>query len=158
MTTIAYRSGMLAADTAVLNGYNILGDAMVKIAKHHGCLAGATGTAGYCAAFLKWFCGGEQDAPPKAEKDNDNYDTGIIVRPDGSIDRHELSGWHTLRPRYYAVGSGRDHAFGAMFAGATAEQAVRAAIEHDPGTAGSVTVLRLQPGDEDWRRIDGPAW
>lgn len=143
MTTIAYRNGCLAADTAILNGYNILGDAIVKIASDHGCLAGAAGDAGYCAAFLRWFRNGEQGDPPKAGKEDGNFDSGIIVRPDGSIDRHEIGGWHTIRPRYYALGSGRDHAFGAMFAGADAETAVRAAIEHDPGTAGSITVLHL---------------
>ena len=143
MTTIAYRNRILAADTSMISSYNIMPRAMTKITADHGCLAGAAGSASYAAAFLRWFRTGEAGDPPKAVRDDNSHDMGMIVRPDGSVTVYDSGGWYEFRTEYFAMGSGRDQAFGAMFAGANAEGAVRAAIAHDPGTAGDVDVLRL---------------
>jgi len=48
-----------------------------------------------------------------------------------------------VRAPFYALGSGYQVAMGAMEFGATAEEAVRAAIKWDTGSGGDVTVLRL---------------
>lgn len=137
MTTIAYRNGVLAADTAVINGYTKLARAITKAVKHHGCVAAAAGTATYLGAFLRWFEANEVGEPPVAGDD----DAGMIVRPGPVVHRYEKGGWFQVTAEYYAIGSGRDHAAGAFFMGANAEQAVRAAIEHDPASGGDVTVL-----------------
>lgn len=139
MTTIAFRDGVLAADTATLNGYTLLTNAVDKIVRHHGCLCGGAGRAVYLGEFQRWFLAGEFGSRPEADED----DAAIIVRPSGLIHRFEKGGWIELHPKYYSLGSGRDHAYGAFYMGATAEQAVCAAIAHEPGTGGNVTVLGL---------------
>lgn len=142
MTIIAYRDGVLAADTAIVAGDTMLPDCIVKIVKDRGSLAGAAGSATYNHAFLAWFLGHELGEPPTPVKDDGLFDIGIIVRPDGTIERHEPGGKFVITPVYYAVGSGEDVALGAFFAGADAEQACAAAIAHDTSCGGKITVLR----------------
>lgn len=144
MTTVAYRNGALAGDTAISNAYSILPNAIHKVWAHHGSLASAAGSASFHGNFGRWFQSGEVGAPPLATKNADRYDVGMIVRPGGNIFLHEEEGWFEIHPEYYAIGSGREHAYGAFFMGATAEQAVAAAIKHDPDTAGDVDVVRFE--------------
>lgn len=143
MTVIAYRDGVLAADTRACMGEQTVGT-VTKIARNDkGDLAGAAGAASYNHAFLRWFAGGEQgDAPLAKEVTNASYDRGVIFRRAGPIEVHEPSGKHEMRANYYALGSGRPEALGAMYAGATAEGAVRAAIAHDITCGGDITTLR----------------
>lgn len=149
MTTIAYRDGVLAADTAMHRGTTRV-DGITKIVRaSDGLLAGAAGTAGYNGSFLAWAVDGRLRAepPPVAKEDNDNYDTGLIFHPDGLVELFEPSGRFEARPAYFAIGSGRDAALGAMFSGADAVTAVKAAIAHDAWTSGGITVLRHE-GEE----------
>lgn len=142
MTTIAFRKGMLAADTSQttsgsMNGY------IVKIARSpKGDLAGASGSASFNYAFLRWFENGENTAAqPKPTQDDHYMDRGVIFRQDGRIEIFEPIGKFECMAEYYAFGSGIDYALGAMYCGADAESAVRAAIAHDPNTGGDVLVL-----------------
>lgn len=144
MTVIAYRDGVLAADTLATAGDSKIGSA-IKIARNsNGDLAGAAGLASYNHAFLKWFTGLESGQPPEArdEPSKDIYDRGVIFRKNGQIEVFEPSGKHTATAPYYAFGSGRPEALGAMHAGASAEGAVRAAMAHDKNCGGDITVLR----------------
>jgi hypothetical protein len=116
----------------------------VKITKDpDGVLAGAAGSAGYNGAFLRWAVGKRRRRNlPTATRSDDGMDRGVLFYPDGSVEIFEDVGSICIRPRYYAFGSGKAEALGAMFAGASAADAVRAAIEHDADTGGDVTVLR----------------
>lgn len=141
MTTIAYRDGVLAADTALSYGSMLRG--ATKITRcSDGVLAGAAGNAGYNTLFLQWAERGRHGEPPVAQRVDDGLDRGVLFYPDGVVEIYEANGVYRCRPPYYAFGSGKSEALGAMFAGADAEMAVRAAIEHDPGTGGDITVLR----------------
>lgn len=62
--------------------------------------------------------------------------------PDGLIVSLNHTGWEHMRVPVFAAGSGCDYAYGAMAMGATAEEAVRAAIRFDVGCGGEITVLR----------------
>lgn len=138
MTTIAYRDGTLAADTGVCTNNGGCVAYMSKIAKGpDGTVGGASGRGVFGHAFLAWVRSGRHGAPPEAKEG----DRGIVVTPDGLIHAYEDGGTVTLRGPYFAIGSGTSEALGAMFAGATAEQAVRAAIAHDDGTFGEVETL-----------------
>lgn len=146
MTTIAYRNGILAADTRCTIAGASSGS-INKIARRYGgALAGAAGNAVYNFAFLEWFVlNDEKVDPPKAQRTDDSIDRGIIFFPDGRIHVYEPDGKFMIKAEYHALGSGTDVALGAMFMGATAEQAVRAAILHDNGTGGEVLVLKHHP-------------
>lgn len=141
MTTIAYRDGVLAADQAATRGTVIISGVIKAARASNGDLIAAAGDAGYNGAFLRWAEAGCAGDPPKANKEDNGWDTGLIFKADGTLILHEPSGWFTMRPAYYAIGSGKDIALGVMFAGGSAEQAVLAAIEHDFYTRGPITVL-----------------
>jgi ATP-dependent HslUV protease subunit HslV len=93
---------------------------------------------------LQWFVKGERGRPPKANEDTNNFDRGVIFRNGGRIEVFEPSGTFSMSAPFYAMGSGKSEALGAMWAGATAEQAVRAAIDLDPSCGGDVTILSHQ--------------
>lgn len=142
MTTIAYRNGVLAADSAMCSGGTLMGS-IDKIARRNdGALAGAAGDAAFNAAFRAWFLAWGGGAQPEVKEGEGWMDRGVIFRPDGAIEVFEPRGKFVCVAKYFAFGSGKETALGAMFAGADAETAVRAAIEHDPHTAGAVLVLR----------------
>ena len=142
MTTIAYRDGVLAADTGATRGSIIMSGVIKVVRVPNGDLAAAVGDAGYNGAFLRWAETGCQGDPPTARKVDDGWDTGIVFKLGGPVICHEPSGWFEVRPAYYAIGSGKDIALGVMFAGGSAELAVQAAIEHDFYTRGPITILR----------------
>ena len=141
MTTIAYRDGVLAADTRVSTG-GIMDCEIIKIARNSdGDLAGASGDAGFSAEFLRWFLGGEKQNTPVPKKENNPYE-GLIFRSSGEINVFDEGGVCQVTAPYYASGSGVCIALGAMAYGADAEQAVRMAMKHDVSTGGEITVLR----------------
>ena len=82
--------------------------------------------------------------PPEAKEENNNCNVGLVFHPDGRLTIYEPGGWCDATPPYYAIGTGKDAALGAMFAGASAEEAVRAAVAHDFYTCEPITVLRHQ--------------
>lgn len=144
MTTIAYRDGVIAADTMEVTSNSIIGVATKIARRDDGCLAGAAGDAVYSRAFLQWFEGGEKGNVPEGFSEDGYIDRGVIFRPNGIIEVYEPRGMFETTAPYYAIGSGRPEALGAMFVGADPEAAVRAAIAHDVHTGGEVIVLRSE--------------
>lgn len=117
----------------------------VKIAQRKGLLAGCTGSKVHCQRFLEWFLGGCKGQPPHMGDPEGAWGEGMIINPDDTVLMVGPSGsWvdHKLIDGFHAWGSGCEFAIGAMSFGATAEQAVAAAIKHDLGSGGEITVLR----------------
>lgn len=146
MTTIAYRDGICAADTGTTQGGSQFSHT-TKIARNTvGDIAAASGETGFCYAFKNWFIDGENGEPPKIERaDDHDRGCGVIFRASGEIIRFESSGMFKQRAPFYALGSGRNEALGAMWMGASAVQAVQAAIDLDEGTFGDIDVLSHAP-------------
>lgn len=142
VTTIAYRNGVLAADTAMCQGGVMMGSVQKIARRDDGDMCGSAGDASYNAAFTAWFLLGENGIPPEAKSEENAFDRGVIFRKSGQIDVFEPRGRFQASAPYFAFGSGKEPALGAMFAGADAETAVRAAIEFDPHTGGNVTVFK----------------
>lgn len=144
MTTIAWKAGILAADTAcVLDGIAYVG--RVKICRRDdGSMAANAGPMDWGDAFRSWFLGGEVGPAPKRGKGDEACGpVGCVFRPNGDVLllADPEVGFSLIRPPYYALGSGHEIALGVMWHGGTAEEAVRAAIKHDPYTDGDVLVL-----------------
>ncbi len=145
MTVWAYRSGILAADSLVT--WNTHRDGYItKIRKHGPLLASVAGGNAAALRFLDWFVAGMPDGkqPDMGDRQKNGPQTaaGHIFMPDGLIVTLDPDGWTHLRTDFYAGGSGCDYAYGAMAIGASAAEAVRAAIRFDTGCGGDVTVLR----------------
>lgn len=142
MTTIAYRDGVLAADTAMCQGGVMMGNTIKIVRREDGDMAGSAGDASYNFAFAAWFLAGEIGPAPKAEQDDQSFDRGVIFRKSGIMDVFEPRGQFQATAPYFAFGSGKESALGAMFAGADAITAVQAALKFDPHTGGDLTILR----------------
>jgi len=67
---------------------------------------------------------------------------GVIIRRRKPIELYEQGGTIIFKPPFFAMGSGKEFALGAMGQGASAEQAVDVAMRFDPGTGGEIMVLR----------------
>lgn len=141
MTTIAWDGRTLAADTlATWNGSRE--GYVVKIARRGAVMAAAAGNAVICRRLMDWFRDGMRGAPPSAgDKAAGNWSSLHIFTPGGQVVTWGPDGWEAVRASLYASGSGGDFALGAMTVGATAEEAVAAAILHDTGSGGDITVL-----------------
>lgn len=140
MSTIAYRDGVIAADTQISADNEILGHA-TKIGKRGRVLFGASGDASWMREFLVWARGGFVGGPPESKGEGGG---SALVIADGRLMSVYASGhYDEVRAVFYAVGSGRQFARGAMATGATAEDAVRAAILLDACSGGDVEVLHL---------------
>lgn len=142
VTTIAYRNGVLAADTGISSHDSRIGHTTKIARNNNGDLAGAAGGAVYCYQFLTWFSNGENGEAPSPKKEDGSYDRGVVFRASGKLEVHEPGGFFEIAEvNYFAFGSGRPEALGAMHHGATAKEAVAAAMAHDSGTYGSIEVL-----------------
>ena len=143
MTTIAYRDGVLAADTQVSRCGNDSGRT-VKVRRIGRLLVGACGTTSLTQRFIGWIAGGMK-GPAPALRIDDSHACVVAVMPDGAL--VEWNGDHPpdiIRAPFAAWGSGADIALGAMAFGASAEEAVKAAASIDHATGGDITALSVR--------------
>ena len=139
MTAIAYRNGVMAADSLICFGDTKTYDPnKVRLVKGH--LIGISGEdCPDLKAFDRWYFrkskrldafGGEFTAlvvTPKMEV--------LLVESDGSV--------HPLKQEFWAIGAGADICLGAMDTGANAARAVQAAIKWNSKCAGRVQQVRF---------------
>lgn len=175
MTVIAYREGILAADTLVVVGYAKYLTAGRKVAalyRSGSCigLAAVAGDEVESAAFLRWadalvgadnggagaFSRGEAPCIGRPT-DGGVSSKGFIILHNAPntvlIYTHAGMTRHPLGFRgYFADGAGAEVALGAMYAGCDAITAVRAAIAHTHGCGGDVDVVRF---DREAERLPG---
>ena len=144
MTTIAYRDGVLAADRLCTVGTHR--DAWVpKIRKRGPILACGCGTWPVVLTFLDWFSDGmpaDRQPTMTGHCAKEDGSSGFLFLPDGRFLHLSPSGWSWKRAPFYALGSGADYCYGAFSMGATAEEAVRAALVHETASGGPIDVLR----------------
>jgi len=140
MTTVAYKAGVIAADT-MMCAHNAFDGHVTKIAKFGGLLAGAGGSSAMCRMWFDWLRGGLNGEPPKQIANEFDLDAFAVI-PGGRLLYWDGQGMLHCRAEMYAVGSGAKFALGAMHAGATPEEAVRAAMAFDCFTGGDIEVLR----------------
>lgn len=145
MTTIAYRDGIMASDSGSWNGDACHGWAR-KLARGPDCvLHGVLGNAALCCAYLAWVDAGCHGEPPPNRSEDDGKSSAYAVvcaLPDGTIRYLTADGPEMIvGAPYYAEGAGAEVALGALFAGASAEQAIAAAKEHGPGAFGRIQTI-----------------
>lgn len=108
------------------------------------CLIGFAGDITAGLAFVEWFRAGADDADcyPWSEE----IET-LVVCPGGEMRIYYTNSMEPLvyskREKYIAIGSGLDVALGAMHQGASAVEAIRAAIKHNTNTKGPVRSYRM---------------
>lgn len=122
----------------------VLGESR-KIARGpSGIIAGAAGDAHVCGEFLEMV---RADKLSKFKVTDAKDMLGLLIYPDKRMFTMDGAGrLCTLTTAFTAIGSGNEIAMGAMWAGATARQAVQAAIDLHEGIGGRIAWLRLGGG------------
>jgi hypothetical protein len=135
MTTIAWRDGVLAADSTGDSG-----GVRVNITKifpaGKGRWAAMAGDYALGIRYIRAFAKGETIDLSADEAKEFHV---VIMNPDGTL--LECEDGKTALPiedRFYAIGSGRKCALAAMACGKSAIQAVRIAAQFDINTGGAV--------------------
>jgi ATP-dependent protease HslVU (ClpYQ) peptidase subunit len=147
MTTIAYRAGVIAADSRAWSGDKMPIGNKQKIRRlADGSLLGiSTNIPGFAEALWKWIEAGRvyNDAP-KANREM-NFEI-LLVDPEGQVfyanDEFHLTG--PLEAQFFAIGSGAQYALGAMRHGADAEAAVECGCALDVWSSHPVYALDLK--------------
>lgn len=130
MTTIAYKAGVMAADSRAYSGNRDFAGAKAKIERlEDGTLVGSSSTiVGGGEQVRQWYKDG---CDPQA-KINEKF-TLLIAKPNGELYIAEsvalLAG--PLNAEFMAIGTGSDIALGVMEAGGNAVRAVKAACKFD---------------------------
>lgn len=151
MTAIAYRDGVMAADTETMSGQTVGGNIRKIERSSRGTIAAAAGEASMCYEFRRWVKSGRVDEwidgdfaeplPVKAELDRFG---AIVVTTARRVVCVDYRGQAVeFEAPFYAEGSAGILLVGAMAAGASAAEAVRIAIRHDAWCGGDAQVERL---------------
>ena len=140
MSTIAYRDGILAADSMAYGGkYTASPGLKWKIWRlDNGDRLGVSSVVpGAGEAVRDWLNG-------KLEREHVPTDM-VAIMIKGRDQLYVASGTlqfsGPIESEFYAIGGGADFAIGAMHQGADAAEAIRCAIAHDQHTGGEVRVL-----------------
>lgn len=143
MTVIAYDGITLAADKLSNNGGTKATVKKIWRLKD-GRLFGGAGDFGAVHSLKSHV---ESGSPLSAsQSDKDDWAVGIVIGLDKSITIYERYGnKFQVEDKFYAVGSGRDYAIGAMAMGASSARAVEIASQHSTGCGMGVDVLQLSP-------------
>lgn len=142
MTTIAYRNGVIAADTRATRGEVLLPGHSRKIRRlDDGSVIAIKGDLCMMEPFLSWLQSNRQGSMPDLDKSG----TGLIHLTKGGVFVYEGAGWYQEDLPFFAMGSGCVPAMTAMYMGANAAKAVRVAMDVDPYTGGRI----------DWMTLDG---
>ena len=136
MTTIAYRDGVLAGDSCFSIDTYII-ELRSKLHRlNDGSIVGYCGSPDDFVAIHKWLNG--KDVEP------DFSSTTVLRLTKSSLLKYDAQIPLKLnKKKYIAIGTGMPIALGALYAGATAIEAVKAAIAHDSKSRGPVTWMTL---------------
>jgi ATP-dependent protease HslVU (ClpYQ) peptidase subunit len=138
MTTIVYSKGVMASDSGVW----VEGILVYKTKKLHrlknGCVAGFAGAVNDALTILRWMDGDETEKPKFDEV------TMLVASPTGRVLKYDAPKPISIkRPKYISIGTGYQVALGALHQGATAYEAVKAAIEHDAHSRGPIHQMKV---------------
>ncbi len=157
MTCIAYKADTLAFDSQANGDDRITGAVMKGGRMADGSLWAFCGNLWWLDRCKRWTALPLND-PPELDEESQL----IVIRRDGMVLAWEVGGWVEIAAPFYAWGTGGLAAMGAMYAGATAEQAVHIAADLDPFTGGKIHALTLAevyaPPDEDLEVPPAPDW
>ena len=153
MTCIAYRDGVIAADTQETFGTRKIKTAgkVFRVPSgpnkgHYLCMSGASFVG---QKLVEWYTDPKSKEPPVVAADPDDDEALVeflVVTPARKL--FLLNESRALVPfdaPFYAIGSGGDYAMGAMECGRNSIEAVRIACKHDAYCSLPLHVHRLPP-------------
>lgn len=142
MTCIAYRAGILAADSqANLNSIRLKAS---KILQSDSCYYAMTGNLSQGKRVAQWHMDGAKPEDFPYFRDESEFCRVIVATPAGVYWYEGSPAEIVLQDDYFAWGSGQEIALGAMFMGADAATAVRASIHHCSDCGGDIDVVHVK--------------
>ena len=156
MTTIAFKDGVMAADTLVTSA-DVRRGSVRKIQRlDDGTLFGISGHSGFHTFVAEWIAAGcKWSARPKIPEGTNLHI--LVAKTSGSILSINQTFVATeIETDFVAIGSGNEFAMGAMAMGASARDAVLVAARFDVFTGGNIDVFRLGPPLQPKKRIPFP--
>jgi ATP-dependent protease HslVU (ClpYQ) peptidase subunit len=138
MTIIAYRAGVIAADSCATDSFITCAD---KLYKKNGAVIGFCGEVAQALVFVDWYFNQKKSRRPDLASEQ-GWEAMVLTKQGVFI-------WErSLRPvpmgeEFYAIGSGAPLAMGAMEYGASASEAVSIACRRDPYCREPVVVQTL---------------
>jgi ATP-dependent protease HslVU (ClpYQ) peptidase subunit len=155
MTTIAFRDGIIAADSRTTTDTEAGGTRVFTCQKLYPKKVKLDGleedvilaTAGESAPgelFTEWFGTGKDVSDMRDTFVLGQADfTVLVLKTDGLYEVDMYCHLTRILDKFYAVGSGAKAAMGAMFAGADARRAVEIACKIDPYSAPPIVTMSL---------------
>jgi 20S proteasome alpha/beta subunit len=139
VSTVVWDGKTLASDRQATNGN--LSRTMTKIYKHGDILIAMTGIQTSGQAVVNWVLDGCE--PDKFPKDWVHPDSQVwVINRNGTVAKFEDAPFPLVsRDKFFAEGSGRDFAYGALEMGADAVTAVKVACVYDIYSGGGIDTL-----------------
>ncbi len=152
MTTIAFRDGILAADSAATWDDGVrsrvvkMWEVASKVDPVKGrCLLATAGDLYSALLFKDWLeAGGDPRLHERGVGDSVDFEA-VIVHKSGLYSANRFCRITENVEPYWAAGSGCKYALAAMRCGRSAVEAVRVAMDFDPYTAGRINSMTLDP-------------
>lgn len=148
MTTIVYRAGYLAADTRAYSGNKPPIGRKTKIFYRED-LQIACGVSssepGVGELFWSWLSGEIGDGTVFKDKE---FTALVIERGEVFIFENSIHPTGPLEADFFAIGTGREYALGAMEMGASAPEAVRVACKLDVWSQDPIMVIDVRSAEE----------
>lgn len=143
MTIIVWDRKTLAADKQATSGG--LRRMVTKIRNINGMLCGVSGDWDRAQMMFEWVSDGMQVSKwPEFQKTGDDWVGLLVIKSGGATYKYERAPVPMLvEDDFFAMGSGRDYAYGAMSMGADAVEAVRVTSLYDVGCGMGIDTLRL---------------
>lgn len=151
MTTVAFKAGILAADSRATEDDESAKSNCIKLWRIQSrvepvkgdVLLACSGDEFAAVLFKEWLeSGGDPQLHARGVTDEDNFDA-LVVHRSGIYNANRLCCLVKTIEAYWAHGSGRQGALVAMNMGASAVKAVREAARVDPFTGGRVVSMSL---------------
>lgn len=146
MTTIAYRDGVIAADSRTTFKSFVDSDKVKKLFKlPDGAVVGLSGDWAAGMRMLKALRKAVKDGTKELPSVRGKFHA-LLACPNGDAFFYEDQDWTNLQEYkydYYAIGSGVYYALSAMDVGATATEAVAIGIKRDIYSGGKVQSYKV---------------
>lgn len=147
MTTIAYKDGIIAADSRATYTTEAGGSRkhictklyrkqITEGRKTFDVIIATAGESSPSLVFLDWY--GTGTPIPDVLLHHGGDFTCLILRPDGLFEVDVMCRPDPIMEPFYAIGSGAKEALAAMHCGKSAIEAVRVASVYDPYTGGRI--------------------
>lgn len=157
MTTIAYRAGILAADTrSTDDGYHPGIVRCEKLFRVDGDIIATAGDDAPGMVFVDWYPKRKTRKPPTKLIDGDADFCCLVLTKEGLLWYDKWCRPGKVMHDFYSIGSGASYAMGRMDGGASAYEAVETAMKYDCYTGGEIVTMTLgEAGNVADRAVDG---